>query len=113
MVVILVLLYVVIRIIKAHTSTFVAGVKKRVSWHLGALSVIGALVFSKSIDGLGRKLGDVGITVDPLVATYFSTIEEVLELGIPVLIFVTFTLYASDSEAKASLNEPHPNSTET
>jgi hypothetical protein len=111
-VVILVLLYVVIRIIKAHTSTFVTGVKNRVSWHLGTLSVIGALVFSKSIDGLGRKLGDVGITVDPLVATYFSTIEEVVELGIPVLIFVTFTLYVSDSEAKASLNGPHTNSTE-
>jgi hypothetical protein len=112
-VVVLLLLYVVFRIIKDHAPSFATGVKNRVSWHLGALSVIGALVFSKSIDGLGRKLGDVGITVDPLIATYFGVIEEILELGIPVLIFVTFTLYVSDSGAKASLNGPHPNSTET
>lgn len=93
--VILILLYVVYRIIKDHAASFASGVKNRVPWHLGALSVIGALVISKSIDGLDRKLGDVGIAVDPLIATYFGTIEEVLELGIPLLIFTTFALYLS------------------
>ena len=94
--VILILLYVVYRIIKDHTASFVDGVKNRVPQHLGVLSAIGLLVFSKSIDGLDRKLGDVGITVDPTVATYFGTVEEVLELGIPVLIFIAFALYLSD-----------------
>ena len=94
-VVVLVLLYIVFRIIKDHALSFAAGVKDKVPRHIGTLSIIAALVFSKSIDGLGRKLLDVGITVDPWVVTEFGTIEEILELGIPVLIFVTFALYIS------------------
>lgn len=97
------LLYVVIRIIKDHTATFAAGVRNKVPQHLGTLSAIAVLVLSKSIDGLDRKLGGVGITVDPLVATYFGTIEEVLELGIPLLIFATLTLYLSNQGADSAL----------
>jgi len=109
--VILILLYVVYRIIKDHTASFVDGVKNRVPQHLGVLSAIGLLVFSKSIDGLDRKLGDVGITVDPTVATYFGTVEEVLELGIPVLIFIAFALYLSDQGDGVSLRPRGPSPT--
>lgn len=98
LVIIGILLYVVFRIIKDHAAPFVAGVRNKVLQHLGSLSAIALLVFSKSIDGLDRKLASMGITVDPMVATYFGTIEEVLELGIPVLILATFALYLANQK---------------
>ena len=101
-VVVLVLIYIVFRIVKDHALSFAAGVRDKVPWHIGTLSIIAALVFSKSIDGLGRKLLDVGINVDPLVVAKFGAIEEILELGIPALIFVTFALYISVQGEKKS-----------
>ena len=46
------------------------------------------LAFSKSIDGLPRKLQPLGIEVSAEVNAFFGALEEVLELGIPVYIAI-------------------------
>jgi len=105
--VIALLLYVVLRIVKNHSASFIAGIKKTAPQTLGTLSVIAALVFAKSIDGLDRKLSGIGLAVDPALGTQIGVIEEVLELGIPVLILATFTVYQS-TLGKSNLSDEQP-----
>jgi hypothetical protein len=97
--VILLLLYVVYRIVKGHLASFIQGLKNRDLVDFGNLSVLAVLVFSKSIDGLDRKLADFGVVLDPMIGVYAGVIEEVLELGIPVLIFATFAVYLSQGRS--------------
>jgi len=53
------------------------------------------MCFTKTIDGLARKLGDINIHINQQTSTYFEVIEEVLELGIPLLMITTFIIYFS------------------
>lgn len=46
-------------------------------------------VISKSIDGLGRKLAEFGITVPNAVSARAGRMEEWMELGIPVLLVIS------------------------
>lgn len=48
----------------------------------------GFVVFTKAIDGIGRKLAPLGIELSTDVDRLFAVIEEVLELGIPLLLGV-------------------------
>jgi len=54
----------------------------------GAVAALLA-VFTKSIDGIGRKLGSLGVQISDEAGHWFGVIEEVLELGIPLIIGVT------------------------
>lgn len=50
-----------------------------------AVLLAGALVVvSKTLDGLGRKLADLGIVLSDLASSRAGVVEEVLELGIPL-----------------------------
>ncbi len=42
------------------------------------------VVLSKSIDGIGRKLAPIGVTVSDSAEQVFSMYEEIAELGIPI-----------------------------
>lgn len=60
------------------------------------------VVVSKSLDGLERKCTSIGLTVAPLIAKYSSVAEEVIELGIPVMMLLLFWHYFSQNEQIAS-----------
>ncbi len=73
-------------LLRRYGRTFAAGVASLRPW---ALYLAGGLVLAavtKSIDGLGRKLRPLGIDVSEAVNSNAGRVEEVLELGIPVLL---------------------------
>lgn len=58
------------------------------AWAIYLVSGIVLAVLSKSIDGLGRKLAPFGLRVSDVVNTRAGQIEEMMELGIPVLLLM-------------------------
>ena len=93
--VIIILLYIFISIIKNHSQGFFSKIKKKSPVHIGVLITFFILCFSKTIDGIARKLGDLNIFIDKQTSAWFHVIEEVLELGIPLLIISTLFIYFS------------------
>lgn len=91
--VILLLLYTVVSIIYRHTNAFLSGLKNRSVISIGALIVLALLVICKSLDGLARRLGRFGVELGNQTSMYATTVEEILELGIPIVIFLTFSAY--------------------
>ena len=93
--VILLILYVFITIIKNHSKGFFDKIKVLSPVYIGTTITLMILVFSKAIDGLSRKLGQLDIAIEQQTSTNFEVIEEVLELGIPLLIIATLIMYFS------------------
>jgi len=93
--VIAILLYIVISIIKNHAKTLFCNMKQISPVYVGALLTLFVLFFVKTIDGIGRKLGDLNIFIGDQTSLYFEVIEEVLELFIPLLIMSTLLMYFS------------------
>ena len=60
----------------------------RRTWALYFATAVLLAVLSKSIDGLGRKLAPFGLRVPDAVNLRAGQIEEVMELGIPVLLLM-------------------------
>ena len=92
-VIIAILLYAVFSLIYLNTRQFMAGLKEKSPVSLGILFVIIFLVVSKTLDGLARKLKGLGIEISQTASFYASSIEEILELGIPVMLVLTFSTY--------------------
>jgi hypothetical protein len=79
---------VAIRLVKMGAKEFVAGLRMRTLW---AWSIVGALAFailSKAVDGIGRKLAPFGITLESGTSLQMVILEELLELGIPLMLLV-------------------------
>lgn len=91
--IILILIYTVYRIIKNHLRSFLLHLKEFNTITTGTLFSIAFLVISKSIDGLGRKLKPLGIELSELQTTHIEALEEILELGIPIMLILTFSAY--------------------
>jgi len=97
--IILFILHIIITIFKNHSQDFFSKIKSFSSIHIGALIIFLVLFFSKTLDGLSRKLEMFNIVIEKQTSTYVEVIEEVLELGIPLLIIVTLLMYfAIDKE---------------
>lgn len=93
--VIAIILYIVISIIKNVSKNFSSKIKQISSVHIGGLLTFFLLVFTKSIDGIERKLGGLNFVIEKQTAINFEVIEEVLELGIPLMIISTYIIYFS------------------
>lgn len=87
---ILLLLWILYALVSKHLMQLLRGLRKLSVESVGAVLTIGLLVFAKGIDGLPRKLGSIGIESSETMTYRFGVIEEVFELGIPILIFLTF-----------------------
>jgi hypothetical protein len=85
-------LYVVYTIVRRDGLGFVRALRKRSVEAWGWATAIALVFVSKSLDGLGRKLADVGITIDPVVDLHAGALEEILELGIGIFIFLACRL---------------------
>ncbi len=103
LVVVAILAYSVVCIIRNHSKGFASKVMKLSPVHIGVLITIMLLVLTKSIDGIRKKLAIIGISLSKDSYKIFMVIEEVLELGIPLMILAVYIIYfssqASDSEA--------------
>lgn len=94
--VILLILYCVVAIIINHSKSYFPQIKAFSTVHIGVFVTILLLLFTKSIDGFGRKVKSFNIVIDAQTSTYLGVIEEVLELGIPLFIIITLLSYYSN-----------------
>jgi hypothetical protein len=86
LIVVTILLWSVYMILSRHFAGFLSGLRQKTPEAVGVAIVFFLLAFSKSIDGLPRKLQPLGIDVAPEIGSFLGALEEVLELGIPIYI---------------------------
>lgn len=91
--VILLALYTVASLIYRHARAFLEGLKNHSPISLGVLIAMVFLVVSQSLDGLDRKLRNLGVEIGGDTSMYASAAEEILELGIPIIVFLTLISY--------------------
>jgi hypothetical protein len=86
-------------LIKKHSKTYLAELK---SGNMIAVSIFIsiALVFiSKSIDGLSRKLSGLGIAISSQSDKFAASVEEVFELGIPIMFLIAIVIHFKESSS--------------
>lgn len=59
---------------------------------IGVAAVLGTLAIAKTLDGLPRKLLSLGLSVESQVLTHLHSAEEILELAVPILLTLTFSV---------------------
>lgn len=93
--VIALIFWTVFQLLRNHFVEFLQGLKQRAPVALGVGLIFFLLAFSKSIDGLARKLKPFGIETSAEVSRWAGSVEEVLELGIPIYMVLTFHAWLS------------------
>ena len=99
------LLYIIVSIVKNHSKDFLLNIKNFSPVYIGSLLVFLVLFVAKTLDGIGRKLGDFGFVMEEEYVSYFEAIEEILELGIPLLIIATLFIYFSRQNSSENSTE--------
>ena len=97
--VIALIVWTVFQLLRHHFTEFMRGLKQRAPVALGVALIFFLLAFSKSIDGLARKLKPFGIETSAEVSRWAGSVEEVLELGIPIYMVLTFHAWLSRRRA--------------
>jgi hypothetical protein len=91
---IMLILYVLVRLAGAHFSDFITALKRKEPPALGVCLGIGLIVFTKTLDGLARKLASVGMTMSNHLEQLTIITEEVFELGIPLMFIIAIIAYS-------------------
>jgi len=91
-----------VMMVKNHLKALWESLRSGGALGWGVVLVLTMLVVSKSLDGLERKCIAIGLSVPPLLAKYSSVAEEVIELGIPVIMLLLFRHYFSMRGQSAS-----------
>lgn len=78
----------VLRILWTHLRGFVRSVRKREPAAVAVLAGLSFIGIAKSLDGLSRKLADVGLAASETVVETATIFEETLELGIPAMFLI-------------------------
>lgn len=76
------------RLIALNGRAFLDGLRHRGLWVWALAIGAGFAVLSKLVDGIGRKLAPFGITLDADTSLMMVVLEELLELGIPLMFLV-------------------------
>lgn len=100
-IIILLLLYIALWIIYNYSREFLFHPSKNAVISLGALLIIIFLVVAKLLDGISRKLKMFGVEINSQIRDYAWAIEEILELGIPIIILLTFWAYFAKQKASS------------
>lgn len=87
-----------VTLIRKRGLPFLSALRRRAAWAVAFLAGLLIAAFSKSIDGLGRKLLSVGIEVSEDINRNAGTLEELLELFIPILFMVAIFLRADPTD---------------
>jgi hypothetical protein len=100
----MILVYAFFSIAYRYVESFRAGVVhgSKVPW--GVFLVLILLILSKSLDGISRKLEALGLKITHQASQYFWAAEEVLELGIPIMIFLTAMIYFEEKAYVSDLD---------
>lgn len=97
----LLLVYAVVSVLYLGLKEFYYGLKHRSAVCLGALIVILLIGASKFLDGAVRRFKELGFDFGKNASIHVSSVEEVLEMGIPIIMFVTFLLYFGKARAES------------
>lgn len=81
--------------VKKHFWPLVTELEKRSAIGVGVIMTIFIIIASNTLDGLGRKTKSLGWQLHPLILKYSSVAEEIVELGIPILMILMFSYYFS------------------
>lgn len=84
--ILLVILAAVVTLIARHGSPFLSGLRRGDGPALCVAAALFFMIVSKTADGLGRKLEPWGIPISEGQITSAGSLEEILELGIPLMI---------------------------
>ena len=84
------LLWAVIKIVRNHLASTIANLVEFNERAVGVVMIFVLLTVSKSIDGIARKLKPFGIETSQQISFLASSVEEVMELGVPILMIVVF-----------------------
>ncbi|QFU09912.1 hypothetical protein PARPLA_00525 [Rhodobacteraceae bacterium THAF1] len=95
-------------LIRYRAAPFAAALRTGSRWAILLLAAIGIAAFSKSIDGLARKLSPLNIDVSDQVSAGAGTLEEMLELLIPVLFMLAMTRKKDRQDARVSDDAMQP-----
>ena len=88
LIVIALLLWAVIKIVRNHLASTIANLIEFNERAVGVVMIFVLLAVSKRIDGIARKLKPFGIETSQQISFLASSVEEVMELGIPILMIV-------------------------
>ncbi len=92
--VILLLVYVFLSVLYQHSKDFFMGLKKGSAVSFGTLLTITLLLAARITDGLYRKLLKMlGIALSKQMYGHISALEEISEMAIPTVIFITLNAY--------------------
>jgi hypothetical protein len=94
--IILIILYIIIKIIKHHLIGCISKIKQQSLGYIGFSLTFIILLAAKTIDGMERKLASVNIDITQNLVNQFLIVEEILELGIPIMIFTTIYIVIKD-----------------
>lgn len=109
--VILAVLYVFITILRRYSKLFFQGLKNRSVISQGILIIIVFLVASKSLDGISRRLRLVGIEMSKQASMHAGVVEEILELGIPIVIYISLNACFNAAKHTSPSEQPEAGST--
>lgn len=97
---ILILLAALVDCLKKYLRPFLAGcAKKNVVSMTAGVSLL-FMAISKSLDGLPRKLRSLGLDIAGQNSLYAESAEEILELGIPLMLIISTLAYFSRHASK-------------
>lgn len=94
------LLYLAWCLLKNHIWVWKRAINTYSQVYIGGLMTFSLMVLAKTIDGLPRKLRPLGVQVNDTLATRLNDLEEILELGIPGLIFLSILAYVYAVESQ-------------
>lgn len=87
-------------LIKKHSKTYLVELKSGDMFSVSIFISMALVFISKSIDGLSRKLSDIGITISSTSDKFASSVEEVFELGIPVMFFIAIVVHFDNNKKR-------------
>jgi hypothetical protein len=90
LIVIALLTWAAIKIVRNHLASTVANLVEFNERAVGVVMIFVLLAVSKSIDGIARKLKPFGIETSQQISFLASSVEEVMELGVPILMIAVF-----------------------
>lgn len=102
--VIIILLYCIILLLRRHLRSFLAGCLKEVVPMSAGIALL-FIILSKSIDGLSRKLGSLGINISHRISASSESIEEIVELGIPLMLLVSAIAFFNSTKRSNKFDE--------
>ncbi len=89
------LLYIIFMMIRRHLRDFLINLRRQDIVAVGVFITCALLGVSQTLDGLDRKLKGLGIEISHQLSLDAGAIEEIAELGVPIIILITLCAYFS------------------